>query len=510
MTKRPLKRPRVNISALVPLHLEGALPLYRQLYEGLRNAMLRGQLRSGTRLPSTRSLADELQISRTTVLIAYQQLLAEGYLEGKLGAGTFVARTLPDELFSVYPQSVSLAQPTPSDRSPSSSAVMLTRAIQVLAPVLMPTQDEQTAFRLGLPALDAFPFTMWGRLLSRRYHRSASSLLRYQQPAGYQPLREAIAAYLGTARGVRCTPEQVFIVAGSQQGLDLTARVLLHPGDAVWVENPGYLGARMAFLGAGARLIPVPVDQEGLDIAAGLDRCANAQLAYITPSHQFPLGANMSLARRFALLDWASRSAAWILEDDYDSEYRYVGRPLAALQGIDTSGRVFYLGTFSKVLFPALRLGYLIIPPDLIDHFVAVRLSTDTHSPTLEQAVLADFITEGHFSRHLRRMRILYAERQALFLETAHQELGGLLEIAPDETGMHLVGWLPPGVDDQRVAQQAAARYGLIISPLSLFSLEPVQRTGLVLGYAATNEQQIRRGLRQLATVIRSSLADLH
>jgi GntR family transcriptional regulator / MocR family aminotransferase len=509
MTRRLPRRPEINLSALVPLHVQGATPLYRQLYDGLRGAILHGQVQAGTRLPSTRALAQALQISRTTVLIAYQQLLAEGYLEGKWGSGTYIAHTLPEDLFATQTREAHPAVETHSDRRLASSAVLLTQTTQALASVLMPAADEHPAFVLGLPAVDAFPFSIWRRLLVRRYQRSASRLFRYQPPIGYQPLREAIAAYLGMTRGVRCTFEQVIVVVGSQQGLDLTARVLLRPGDSVWVENPGYLGARLAFLGAGAKLIPVPVDHEGLDIEAGLRRYGDAHLAYITPSHQFPLGAKMSLARRFALLDWANRVGSWIVEDDYDSEYRYVDRPLAALQGIDTTDRVLYLGTFSKSLFPALRLGYLVVPPDLVDHFVAARLCSDTHSAALEQAVLADFISEGHFSRHLRRMRTLYAERQTILLEAAQQEeLAEVLEIIPDETGMHVVGWLPPGADDAEIARQAAIRYGLHCSPLSLFSLEPLPRAGLVLGYAAAGEPEIRTGVRQLASVIRSTLYD--
>jgi GntR family transcriptional regulator / MocR family aminotransferase len=509
MTRHSPRRPEVNFGALVPLRLQGATPLYRQLYDGLRAAILHGQVQPGTRLPSTRALAQELQISRTTVLIAYQQLLAEGYLIGKWGSGTFIAHTLPEDFFSSQMREDHPAKEPRPDRHLAGSAVLLTHTTQALASVLMPAEDENPAFVLGLPALDKFPFSIWRRLLVRRYQQSASRLFRYQPPVGYQPLREAIAAYLGMARGVRCTYEQVIVVVGSQQGLDLTARVLLRPGDSVWVENPGYLGARLALLGAGANLIPVPVDQEGLDIEAGLSRSSGARLVYITPSHQFPLGAKMSLARRFALLDWANRSESWILEDDYDSEYRYVGRPLAALQGIDTTGRVLYLGTFSKSLFPALRLGYLVVPPDLVDHFVAARLCSDTHSATLEQAVLADFIAEGHFSRHLRRMRNLYAERQAILLEATQQEgLSELLKMIPDETGMHLVGWLPAGANDAEIAKQAAVRYGLHCSPLSLFSLEPLPRAGLVLGYAAAGEQEIRNGARQLAEVIRSTLRD--
>jgi len=307
-----------------------------------------------------------------------------------------------------------------------------------------------------------------------------------------------ISAYLGATRAVRCTWEQVIVVSGSQQALDLAARVLLDPGDAAWVEDPGYAGARGALLGAGARLVPVPVDGDGLDVAAGAQLGAGARLAYVSPSHQYPLGVTMSLSRRLALLGWASRSGAWVLEDDYDSEYRYTGRPLEALQGLDPEGCVIYLGTFSKVLFPALRLGYLVVPPELVDPFTAARELVDRQSPSVEQAVLAEFIAEGHFARHVRRMRVLYAERQATLVEAAARELSGALDVRPAEAGMHLVGWLPGGTDDREASRRAAAE-GVEATALSLHGIEPPQRRGLLLGYAAVGEEEIRAGVRRLA-----------
>jgi GntR family transcriptional regulator/MocR family aminotransferase len=279
--------------------------------------------------------------------------------------------------------------------------------------------------------------------------------------------------------------------------------VLLDPGDAALIEDPGYMGARAALVAAGARLIPTPIDSEGLDLAAGIAHCANPRLVYVTPSHQFPLGVTMSLARRLALLEWANTAGVWLLEDDYDSEFHYAGRPLAALQGLDRAGRVIYIGTFSKVLFPALRLGYLIVPPALVDACVHARAAADTHSAALDQAALAEFMREGHFARHLRRMRILYAERQAILLDAAAHHLAGRLDVQPAATGMHLLGWLPDGVDDRAAAERAGAR-GVRALPLSWLRVEPDERGALLLGYAAANEREIRDGVRRLALSLMS------
>ncbi len=350
--------------------------------------------------------------------------------------------------------------------------------------------------------MDAFPHKTWQQLLVRSWQQMQHDLFAHQHAAGYLPLREAIASYLATARGVRCTAEQVIMVSGSQQGIDLAARVLLNPGEKVWMEDPGYLGARGALLGAGAQLVPVPIDAQGLVVQMGQEHAPHARLAFVTPSHQFPLGVTMSMTRRLSLLEWARSAGAWILEDDYDSEFRYVGRPLAALQGIDRANRVIYLGTMSKVLFPALRLGYLVAPPELVNAFVAAHLFTDMSLPLLEQMTLAAFLNEGHFVRHIHHMRQVYWKRQAMLVElTDEQKLAGALELQPAMAGMHMIGWLAWGQDDRQVAR-AAASVGVDVSPLLLYALEGNSRPGILLGYAAVREQEMRTGIERLASIL--------
>ena len=480
-------------------------PLYRQLYERVRGAILMGQLTAGTRLPSTRALARELGVARNTVLLAYGQLLAEGYLESKVGYGTVVACPLPETLLHI--PGAALHPPAPVQEQVrhaplSHRGLALAHAPYIPRQLLTTEGQPIMAFRGGVPALDAFPQKLWAQIVARRVRHSLPHLFVYQDPAGYRPLREAIASHLGMTRGVRCTADQVLIVAGAQGGFDLAARLLLDPGDAAWIEDPAYPGARGALLGAGAQLVPVPVDREGLVVAAGIARCPHARFASVTPSHH-PLGVTLSLARRLALLQWARQQSAWILEDDYDSEYRFVGRPLEALQGLDNANRVIYVGTFSKVLFPALRLGYLVVPPDLVEAFVAARRFVDGHVSALEQAALADFMLEGHFTRHLRRMRTLYAERQAALVAEIQHHLGDMLEIQPSEVGMHLVTWLPAGMDDRPAARQAAA-HGVDTVAISSCGMEPMQRGGLILGYAAVPEHEMRDGVRRLAAALRS------
>ena len=482
---------------LIPLDAAAPEPLYRQIYRALREHILSGRLTTGVRLPSTRTLARELGVSRNTVLAAYDQLLAEGYLAGRVGSGTVVAASDARRPAGVEGRRSS---------SPSGGKrVGSRRASSVAAlPVRLSLLDgDSRAFRPGVPALDEFPLQVWRRLAARRWQGASRDLLDYGDPRGYRPLREAIAGYLGAARGVRCHPEQVLIVTGSQQALDLTARVALDPGDTAWIEDPGYFGARGALLAAGARVVGVPLDDEGLSVQAGVARAPDARLVYVTPSHQFPAGMTMSLARRLALLDWARQSGAWILEDDYDSEFRYASRPLSALQGIDVDGQVIYSGTFSKVLFPSLRLGYLVAPPALVDAFVSTRLFSDTHTPTVEQAVLADFIDEGHFERHVRRMRALYYERQQVLLESVARELAPVLTIGATEAGMHVVGWLPPAADDSAVSREAA-HHGVDALAISAFALERAHRGGLVLGYSHLAPDEIRRAVRKLGCATRS------
>jgi GntR family transcriptional regulator/MocR family aminotransferase len=489
-----------HTAALPNIRLESgsAYPLHQQLYAELRAAILAGLIAAGTRLPATRALAHELGVSRNTVLDAYAQLLAEGYVEGKMGSGTYVNGALPDDLLQVH------AKTTPSPRAALNRDPSRRGALLAATPVSVARdRGRPRAFQPGLPTFETFPFPIWARLAMRRWRDPPSELLSYGDPAGYRPLRETIADYLIAARGVRCNAEQVIVVAGSQQGLDLTARVLLDVGDKVWLEDPGYVGARGALQSAGADIVPVPVDREGLDVAEAIARCRSARLVYITPSHQYPLGVTMSLPRRLALLEWAHSTGAWVLEDDYDSEYRYIGRPLPALQGLDTENRTVYLGTLSKTLFPSLRLGYLVVPSDLMDTFIAAKALADRHAPSMEQAVLTDFISEGHFARHIRRTRMFYAERQAALVEAAARELTGLLEVSPAEAGMHLVGYLPAGADDQAVSRHAGA-HNVEAPALSSYALAPLRRGGLLLGYAAFSQAEIQMGVRRLAAALRS------
>jgi GntR family transcriptional regulator/MocR family aminotransferase len=358
-------------------------------------------------------------------------------------------------------------------------------------------------FRSGQPALDLFPYALWSRLLARRARRSLPAHADYQDAAGYEPLRAAIAAHIGVTRGVRCSPEQIIITTGTQGALDLAVRTLLDPGDVAWIENPGYFGARGALQSAGVQVIPVPVDGHGLDVEAGQQRAAAARLAFVTPSHQYPTGVTMRLGRRLALLDWARRSQAWILEDDYDSEYRYGGRPLEALHALDQDGRVLYVGTFSKVMFPALRLGYLVAPPALVGPMLATRRVMDIHLPIVDQMALADFLSDGHYARHLRRMIGHYRRRRDCLHRELVRTLGGLLEVTVPQAGLELVGWLPPGADDRRAAALAEAA-GITVVAISVHSLEPLPRGGLLFGFAGMAEAEIRRGVSTLAEALTS------
>jgi GntR family transcriptional regulator/MocR family aminotransferase len=482
---------RVAASLLPPVVLEprGA-PLYRQLTDWFRQAILDGRLRAGQRVPSTRGLAKELGISRIPVLSAYEQLLAEGYLESSVGAGTRIARSLPDE--APHP-------PKARDRD-SAAASPRRRVSRRVAAARLPEPmwlKNDGAFRVGLPALEHFPTKTWTRLITRHARSTSQEAMVYGDASGQLPLREAIADYLGTFRGVRCEAAQILVTTGSQQGLQCAAQALTDSGDKVWLEEPGYPGARQAFALAGAQLVPVRVDAEGLDVAEGMRRAKDARLAYITPSHQFPLGSTLSATRRMALLDWAERGGAWIVEDDYDSEYRFGGRPLSALQGSDASSRVIYVGSFSKVMFPALRLGYVVVPRDLMPAFRVIRDATDTFTATLQQAAMADFIREGHFARHLRRMRQLYRERYTALTEAIREQAASEFEVLGSDTGMHLAVLLPKDVDDVAFTRRAAMA-GVSVRPLSICYLKPPKRGGLILGYGGATPAQISAGVRVL------------
>jgi len=498
-------------SLLVTLDASRDDPLHHQVYADIRDAILSGRLAARSQLPSTRLLASELRISRTTVSLAFDQLRAEGFLDARERGGTFVATTIPDRVLSSGPHTPSRASPQRSRAASSVSSP--SRRGAALASLTTPAMSfsgrEPRAFRTGVPALDVFPHSVWGQIAARLWRRAPRALLGYGVPNGYGPLRRAIANYLEVSRGARCTSEQVIVVGGSQEALYLAAQLLIEPGDTAWIENPGYPGARNALSAAGARLVGVPLDGEGLDLAHGLRVAPNARIAYITPSHQYPLGVTMTIGRRLALLQWARDAGAWILEDDYDSEFRYTSRPLPSLQGLDARAgeadtRVIYIGSFSKTLFPSLRIGFLVVPSALVDAFAAARAVIDRQSPTVDQAVLAEFIDQGHFVRHLRRMRALYAERQdALLRGIRDGPLVEHIETGPSDAGMHLVGWLRHHRDDAR-ASTSALEAGIETQPLSAMALGPVRRGALLLGYAAYAPSTLVSSSEKLAVALRS------
>ncbi len=500
------KRLTVSTKTAIVLDHHTSLPLYRQVYDRLRIQILAGQLEAGARLPSTRSLAAELGVSRTTTALAYEHLLLEGYIESRVGDGTRVASLQSEQRFQAAGKTEAREVPDTATTPPAE----LSRRGQLLLDTAFPEtrfakqpRGTTDVFRVGQPEENQFPYEVWARLLAKHARRSLSAVAYYQDAGGYAPLREAIAAHIGVTRGVHCTHEQVILTTGAQAALDLVARVVLDPGDLAWVEDPGYGGARGALLAAGAKLAAVPVDREGIDVEAGEERCRDARLVVVTPSHQFPTGVTMSLSRRLALLAWARKAGAWIVEDDYDSEYRFSGRPLEALQGLDTAARVIYIGTLSKVLFPSMRVGYLVAPPALVDGFFAARRFIDIHSPLLEQIALTDFFTEGYFARHVRKMRGLYLERRNVLVDALTRELGDTVDVVAPEAGMHLVAWLPTGVDGRAVAD-AAVVHGLHILPVSHFSVRPPLRDGLVLGFAGDTPEELRAGVHALACALRT------
>lgn len=469
-----------------------AIPVYQWLYTSLRAEILEGRLRPGSRLPATRDLASQYHLSRGTIVNAFEQLKSEGYLEGSVGSGTYVSKILPEELLQVRGEVSTQATAERRPRRRFSDYAGRVKSFPGFE--MRPTR----AFRANQPALDLFPATLWAQIAARRLRRISTNDLLGTGTMGYPPLQEAICDYLITSRGVKCVPEQVAIVSGVQEALDLVARLFLNPGDCVCLENPGYIGAALVFEAAGAKIKGARLDDDGLELCER--RLRGSRLVYVTPGHQFPLGITMSLPRRLQLLEWARKAGALIFEDDYDSEYRYAGRPVPTLQGLDRHGVVLFAGSFSKVLFPSLRLGYLVIPPDLVN-CVAATKSVSSRPPLLEQAVLRDFITEGHFGRHLRRMRGIYAERLAVLLDSAQQKLAGLLEISNVEAGLQTVGWLGAAMDEESAAKAAAARNVEVI-PLSHYTRGRVARKGLQLGFAALNPKEIRRGVQDLALAL--------
>ncbi|HET7220897.1 MAG TPA: PLP-dependent aminotransferase family protein [Vicinamibacterales bacterium] len=483
------------------VRLEGKGRLNQRLFRGLRRAILAGTLAPGSRLPSTRALADDLDVSRNVVLLAFAQLVDEGYAEARGGSGTFVSSTLPDPRLSAR---AAVAAVAAAGSSPHLSAHA--RRVVALAPLPAVGRPARPGllydFRYGVPAVAEFPQQAWARLAQQRLRAMSIGTLRYGKALGWLPLRKAIAEYVTRTRGVAATFEQVAIVNGSQQALDLVARLLVDAGDRVAIEEPSYISARQVFLAAGADLVSVPVDADGLDVSQ-LPKRGPVRVAYVTPSHQFPLGGVLPRARRLELLRWAARSDAIVVEDDYDSEFWYGGHPVEAIQGLDAAGRVIYVGTFSKVLFPSLRLGYLIVPPALVAPLAALKFLLDRHAPTFEQEVLAEFIAGGHFERHIRRARARNAARRAVMLEAFRETLGSRVEIVGANAGIHVVAWLHdvPAASLENLIARAADR-GVGIYSVAPYYTTPPKTAGLLLGYAGLTEREIRDGIRVLAAVI--------
>ncbi len=490
----------------ITLDQNSSVPLYRQIYERLRSHILTGQLETGARLPSTRTLAAALGVSRNTTALAYEHLLLEGYIESRVGDGTKVADLQSEHLFLTRKNVETLDQANNVEQLPariSQRNQLFINESSIKEEDTNQASATSNLFRAGLPDITFFPYENWTRLLAKHARQSLQALSLYQHPQGYTPLREAIAAHIGITRGVHCSPEQIILTSGAQGAFDLIARVLLDPGDASWVEDPGYPDARGALLASGAKLVPVPVDQEGINVEIGRELCHDARMALVTPSHQFPTGVTMSLSRRLALLEWAKEAQAWIVEDDYDSEYRFSGRPLEALHSLDNAGRVLYIGTFSKVLFPSLRLGYLVVPPILLKNFLVARHFIDIHLPLLEQIALTEFMTEGYFIQHLKKMRLLYMERRNTLIEELNQNVGAMLEVTIPQAGMHLVAWLAQELNAQTLFRKIE-KSGLRISPVSRFSLQTRQRDGLLFGFACSSSEEIRAGVHRLALALRS------
>ncbi len=489
------------------VELLGDGPTYLRVYRGLRLAIVAGRLPAGAALPSTRELATKLDLSRNTILRAYEQLIAEGFAIARPGGGTYVA----NDVVATTPVPVATS---PIELAAGGRRIVASMADNPFADLagLPPVPYD---FLFGVPDASLFPLHEWRKIVSRCIDRASKRTLGYDVPAGVPKLRELIAAHLVKHRGVRCDPSQIVIVAGAQQAFDLVARVLIDPGDHVLVEDPCYPAVRVAWTAAGAKVVAAPVDEEGIDLeAVGPDVRDRCKLAYVTPSHQFPGGAVMSAARRRALLDWASRTGAVIVEDDYDGDYRHAGSPIQALQGLDEAGRVVHVGTFSKSLFPSLRLAYVVPPPALVAPLTAAKWIADWSSSGLLQQALAEFIEAGHFARHLRRSGAVYARRRDALLSALERELGPDLVVTGGQAGMHVVAWLPRFEAGALLEAVARARgLGVGVYPVSAFydpgeSLTRVAavpgRAGLVLGYSGLGEPQIRAGIGLLGQALRA------
>jgi len=470
-------------------------PVSTQLYSGLRELILNGGFSAGDRLPASRTLARDLALSRTTVIEAFDRLSAEGLIESRVGAGTYVSSALEAD----RPRVPSPGAAVHAARTPKLARAMAQSVERFGERARLPSSAR--AFTTALPAFDAFPMAQWARLSAKHWRSGRDDVMGYGDPFGHPALRRAIASHLRTNRGIACDDGQIFVVGGAQQAFYLIGSILLNPGDRVWFENPGAIGARNSLIASGADLVPVPVDDEGLRVDEALRASPRFRLAFVTPSHQQPLGVVMSLERRFALLRAAERAGAWIVEDDYDGEFSFGASPLPTLKSVDATGLVIYVGTFSKSLFPSLRLGYLLVPPALVDTLRSIMSKLLHGVPTFVQAVVAEFIDEGHFASHVRRMRRIYAERHDALCAAAERRLAGALDVVPSRSGLHTIGHLHPGLPEVAVSKAAAAR-DITASPIARYSIVPSGVHGLVLGFGGIRPAQIDAGVEVLARVL--------
>jgi GntR family transcriptional regulator/MocR family aminotransferase len=467
-----------------------------QVYNLFRDLILSQRLRPGNRLPATRNLAIELGISRTIITQGFEQLIMEGYVVGKPGSGTYVAYEIPDNLIAANLNGREKFQKNP----PNHKSVELSIKDQVL--VRNSEREEIIPFLNGTPAMDFFPYKIWFQVAKQEIKQLKKYHLGYEDASGYMPLRQEIANYLRLARAVKCEANQIIIVNGAQQGLNIAVQCLLSKRDLAWMEDPGYHGAKFAFSQNGVKICPVPIEQDGLNINYGIDKYGKAKLAYVTPSHQYPLGGTMSLTKRFQLLKWAAKNKMWILEDDYDSELRYNGRPLSSLQGLDNTGRVIYIGTFSKILFPGLRLAYLVLPnEEMVNKFKKVKAMVDRQSPILDQLLLTKFMKDGHFLRHIRKMRLLYSQRKDILCDLINDELGNYLEIVPTDAGMNLRVKFKNKIDIQ-IFRNECANHKLTVSIISDYTLKHFGENSFLLGFSAFSKYKLKEGVIKLKKVI--------
>ncbi|MEP6619441.1 MAG: PLP-dependent aminotransferase family protein [bacterium] len=501
-------------------------PLYEQIYAAVRDHILSGRLAGGAKLASSRELADDLGVSRFTVVTAFDALRAEGYITAAVRGGTFVTHVLPDHhVRAPFPKAVRGSRPkTEPVGHPKAGMSARGRGIESTS-ITGPrsASNSPRPFHPRRAPLDLFPVPIWSKLVRREWRLRRHEMLDYGEPAGLRGLREAIAQHAGSTRGVECTANQVIVTSGAQQAFNLIFQLLLDPGDTAWIEEPGYRDARAALAACGAIAMPVPVDANGIVVDAGIATAPGAKLAYVSPSHQYPTGVTMSTSRRLDLLQWAHRSGAWIVEDDYDSYFRYHGRPLPAVQRLEldhlrargassTDARVIYVGTFSKTMFPSLRLGYCIVPLGLSDAFANARAIADRNSSMCDQAALECFITEGHYDRHLRRVRAACLDRYEAIVHAANRHLAGVVTLSPMNAGTHVVGRLARGLPPATTVERLARDAGLVVFPLSRYCINRPARDALILGYGGSTPQAIRAGVQRLARVIVSerSASDRH